>query len=423
MIIHTVRSGESIYGIARRYGVDPAAITDANRLANPSSLVVGQTIVIPGDFSVHTVASGESMYTIARNNSVPLNSLVAVNPQVNPMRLQPGQELIVPRAPGKLGTIFVNGYAFPNISMEVLRGTLPYLTYRSIFSYQVRPDGSLITINDEPLIEAARTQGVAPMMVITNIEEGASFSGELAHSILTNPQVQDTLLSNVLSTLRAKNYYGLDIDFEYILPEDRENYNNFMRKVSAALRGYTLSVALAPKLSADQRGVLYEAHDYPVMGALVDHVILMTYEWGYTYGPAMAVSPINQVRRVLQYAVTAIPSEKILMGMPNYGYDWTLPFVRGSAARTLTNTGAVLQASRVGADISYDTASQAPFYTYYDSDRKQHEVWFDDARSIQARLRLVSEFDLGGVSYWTINSFTAQNWLVLDSMYNVRKVI
>jgi spore germination protein len=394
-------------------------------LANPSSLVVGQTIVIPGDFLVHTVSAGESMFAIARNYSVPLSSLITANPQVSPSRLQPGQELIVPRAPEKLGTIFVNGYAFPNIRTDVLQKTLPYLTYLSIFSHQVRPDGSLAPINDTPLIEAARAAGVAPMMVITNIEEGASFSGELAHEILTSTQVQDTLLNNVLSTLRAKNYYGLDVDFEYIFPEDRENYNNFMRRVSAALRpeGYILTVALAPKISADQRGVLYEAHDYPVMGALVDHVILMTYEWGYTYGPAMAVSPINQVRRVLQYAVTAIPSEKILMGMPNYGYDWTLPFVRGTAARTLTNAGAVLQASRVGAAISYDTASQAPFYTYYDSERKQHEVWFDDARSIQARLRLVSEFDLGGVSYWTINSFTPQNWLVLDSMYNVRKVI
>jgi spore germination protein len=252
------------------------------------------------------------MFAIARNYSVPLSSLITANPQVSPSRLQPGQELIVPRAPEKLGTIFVNGYAFPNIRTDVLQKTLPYLTYLSIFSHQVRPDGSLAPLTDTPLIEAARAAGVAPMMVITNIEEGASFSGELAHEILTSTQVQDTLLNNVLSTLRAKNYYGLDVDFEYIFPEDRENYNNFMRRVSAALRpeGYILTVALAPKISADQRGVLYEAHDYPVMGALVDHVILMTYEWGYTYGPAMAVSPINQVRRVLQYAVTANPVRK-----------------------------------------------------------------------------------------------------------------
>jgi spore germination protein len=83
----------------------------------------------------------------------------------------------------------------------------------------------------------------------------------------------------------------------------------------------------------------------------------------------------------------------------------------------------VEQAFRVGAEIQFDARSQAPFYNYYDAQGRRHEVWFDDARSIQARLRLVDIYGLGGVSYWTINSFTPQNWLVLDSMYNVRKVI
>ena len=156
---------------------------------------------------------------------------------------------------------------------------------------------------------------------------------------------------------------------------------------------------------------------------MVDHIILMTYEWGYTYGPAQAVSPIDQVERVLQYAVSVIPPEKILMGMPNYGYDWTLPFVEGSAARTLTLNGAIELAQRVNARIEYDEKVQAPFFTYYDSSRRQHIVWFDDPRSIDARLRLVDKYNLGGVSYWTINSFYRQNWIILESLYNVNKVI
>ncbi len=137
----------------------------------------------------------------------------------------------------------------------------------------------------------------------------------------------------------------------------------------------------------------------------------------------MAVAPIDQVQKVLDYAVTVIPSEKILMGMPNYGYDWTLPFAEGSAARSLGNVAAVNQAGRVGARIMYEETSQAPFYNYYSQDGKRHEVWFDDARSIRARLSLVSDYNLGGVSYWTINSFFPQNWIVLESMYNIKKVI
>lgn len=365
------------------------------------------------------------MYSIARKFGIPLSTLLAANPRISPSRLQVGQTLIIPLPPQKVREIYVNGYAFPEIEADVLQNTLPYLSFLSIFSYQVRPDGSLKSINDAGPIQASLNAGVAPLMVITNIEEGAGFSSELAHGILTNIQIQNTLINNVIAVMEEKGYTGLNIDFEYLYPEDRQNYNNFISRTVNRLRpmGYSVSVAVAPKNRADQKGLLYEAHDYPALGALVDHVIIMTYEWGYLRGPAMAVAPVNEVRKVLDYATGVIPSEKILMGMPNYGYDWTLPFVRGSTARLLTNYGAVLLAARVGANIRYDNISQAPFFNYYSSDGKRHEVWFDDARSIAARLALVDEYNLGGVSYWTINNFFAPNWLVLDSMYDVRKVM
>ena len=112
--------------------------------------------------------------------------------------------------------------------------------------------------------------------------------------------------------------------------------------------GYTVTTALAPKISADQRGLLYEAHDYAFHGATVDHIILMTYEWGYTYSPPRAVEHVNLDEEVFQYAVNENPSRKILMGIPNYGYNWTLPFVQGSAARI--SAAAVNLALRRGTD-------------------------------------------------------------------------
>jgi spore germination protein len=262
-------------------------------------------------------------------------------------------------------------------------------------------------------------------MVITNIIEGGSFDSNLAHSILSSAEVRGTLIENVVANMQNKNYYGLDIDFEYIFPTDRENYNTFIREATERLHplGYTVTTNLAPKVTLNQPGLLYEAHDYVAHGRLADHVVLMTYEWGYTYGPPQAVAPIDQVERVLRTAISVIPSEKILMGIPNYGYDWTLPFSRGSAAESLTLNGAVNRAADVGAEIRFDQKSQSPFYNYYDRSGKQHEVWFEDARSIEAKLSLVSKYNLLGVSYWTINTFFNQNWLVLRSMYNIRRVL
>jgi spore germination protein len=426
LVIYVVRQGDSVYSIASRYGVSPQEVINLNQIENPQRLVIGQALVIPVDSFQYTVASGDSLYSIARRYGVTVDQILAVNPQItNPSLIYTGQDINIPTSNPNKRTIDVNGYAFPNIRDITLRSTLPYLTFLSIFSYQVRADGSLVTIDDQRLIDTARQYNVAPMMVITNILEGGSFDSDLASTILSSQEVQNTLIQNILNTLQAKNYSGLDIDFEYIYPSDRELYNAFLERVVATLRplGYIITTAVAPKISATQQGTLYEAHDYPVHGRLMDHVIIMTYEWGYTYGPPLAVSPINEVARVLNYAVTAIPPEKILMGMPNYGYDWTLPYTPGTAARTVTNTGAVNLAANVGANIQYDTNSQAPFFNYYDSSGRRHVVWFDDARSINARLELVDRFGLGGVSYWTINSFFNQQWLVLSSQYNVNKVL
>lgn len=426
MIIHVVQSGDSIYSISRKYGVPMQKILDDNKLTSTQPLMIGQAILVMTDNIRHTVKKGESLYTIAQYYGTTVQKILEANPQItNPSNIQVGQIIFIPVSKPKLGTIDVNGYAFASIDRKVLDDTLPHLTFLSIFSYQVRPDGSLNSINDTPLIEAARAKDVAPMMVITNIREGGSFDSDLAHTILTNVQTQLTLIENIVKILDEKNYYGLDIDFEYIYPEDRQNYNNFVSRVVNRLRplGYSVATSLAPKTSANQPGLLYEAHDYPAHGALVDHVILMTYEWGYTYGPAQAVAPLNQVEKVLQYAVSVIPSKKILMGIPNYGYDWTLPFVQGSAARSLSNNGAVDLAAKVGAQIFFDAKAQSPYFTYYDANKKKHVVWFEDARSIQAKLLLVNKYNLGGVSIWTIMNFFPQMWLVLESMYNVRKVL
>jgi len=426
MDIHVVRPGESIYTIANQYGVSWQKIVSDNELQNPNQLVPGQTLVILQGNRQHVVRRGESLFLIAAQYQVRISDLLRANPQItDPSRLTLGQVINIPERSINFGPIMVNGYAFPNINMDVLRKTLPYLTFLSIFSYQVNSDGSLDTINDVPLIQAARAARVAPLMVITNIGDEGGFDSDLASIILSSDSLQDTLLNNVVRIMQEKNYTGLDIDFEYIYPRDREKYNNFLRKVVARLRpmGFSVTTALAPKTSAEQVGTLYEAHDYPVHGALADHVILMTYEWGYTYSPPMAVAPINEVRRVLNYAVTAIPREKIFMGIPNYGYNWTLPFEEGSAAQTVTNVGAVDLAYRVGAFTNFDPIAQAPFFRYYDENGREHEVWFEDARSILAKLTLANEFRVGGISYWTINSYFPQNWLVLSSVYNIRKVL
>lgn len=427
MIIHVVQPGDTIYTIARQYNTSPQKIITDNELQNPNELVVGQTLVILVPDQVHTVQPGDTLENIAQRYGTTVVELLQYNPQITHAdAIFPGDQITITLDQEKRGPIYVIGYAYPNIDRTVLMKTLPYLTYLTLFTYGITPEGDLIGIDDEELIRIARDYGVAPLMLISTLTEEGTFSNELAHTILNDQEIQNNLIENVVRTMRERQYSGLDIDFEYVLPEDREKFVAFVQNMTNRLNeeGFTVLTALAPKISADQPGLLYEAHDYPALAEASDRVLLMTYEWGYTYGPAMAVAPVDRVREVLDYAVTEIPREKIYMGIPNYGYDFILPYVQGvSRADSVSNVEAVELAADVGAPIQYDEVSQAPFFVYYDNQGRQHQVWFEDARSIEAKLDLFSEYGFEGVGYWNVMRYFPQNWLVVSSLYDIAKVL
>ena len=135
--------------------------------------------------------------------------------------------------------------------------------------------------------------------------------------------------------------------------------------------GFFVSTSLAPKVSGAQKGLLYEAHDYEAHGRIADFVVLMTYEWGYRFGPPQAISPLNQIQRVLDYAVTVIPRDKIFFGFQIYARDWVLPHVPGSEAETFSQQEAVRRAVQHNVAIQYDETAQSPFYRYADDQGKR----------------------------------------------------
>ena len=422
--IYVVKSGDTVHQIARRHSTPVDGIIAANQLQNPDVLSVGQALVIRNNENRRTVGRGDTLYSIARRYGVSLPRLMAANPQIaNPNHIYPGQTVVIPTDVRQMREIIVNGYV-TDASDSTLNAALPYLTFLSPFSYRSDLFGNLTpTFNLNVTLSAG--QRTANLLTLTNLLEAGGFSGQIAHAILTDQSVQDKFLENVEALLREGGWYGVNVDFEYIYQFDRDSYNQFLRRLTERMHqlGYIVVTALAPKLSDSQQGLLYEAHDYAFHGRTVDYVVLMTYEWGYTYGPAMAVAPLDKVRQVLDYATQAIPAGDILMGMPNYGYDWTLPFAQGTAARSLSSVDAVTLAGQVGAGIRYDQAAQSPFFRYYDEDGRQHEVWFEDARSLRAKYGLVNEYGLAGVSFWNLNNPFHTNFIVLESMFSVEKVL
>lgn len=374
---------------------------------------------------IYVVQPGDSLDRIAGIYGTTIAELSYANQIPYPYSLAVGQALLVPVGEGDVErrVVTANGYAYPFISPWVLEQTLPYLTNLLVFSYGFTTEGQLIppAVSDEWMIQAAQRSFVSPVLVLTPLGADGRFNNNLIHEVVTSETARETLISNLLQAMEENGFRGVDVDFEYILAEDRDLFTSFVADLRMKMNesGYVVSVALAPKTSADQPGLLYEGKDYRGLGEAADEVLLMAYEWGYTYGPAMAVAPLNKVRQVVEYALTEIPSEKINLGIPNYGYDWTLPYVKGeSKAVTIGHVEAVQIAIENNVSIQYDETAQSPYFNYIREGR-EHEVWFEDVCSLRAKFNLLNEYDLKGIGVWQIMRLFRAMWLLYSDIFYV----
>lgn len=426
MQIHVVKPGQTVSSIARHYGVDAAWIRQYNGLTDPDRLAVGQSLVILRPAEIYTVQPGDTLYTIAVRNGTTPRQLLRNNPDLKGQpQLTPGQTLVLRLEDAPEAQIQVHGYAYPFVQKPILEEILPFATYLAPFTYKISRENTLIPLDDLALIELARSYGVSPLMHVSNLSEEDVFSPEIAARVLQSPASQAAMTAQVVAQMQRQGYDGIDVDFERVDASDAAAYAAWLDQLRGQVQaaGGILLAALAPKTSGMQPGQTYEGHDYAAIGRAVDAVLLMTYEWGYRASWPRAVAPLEPVRQVVEYAVGEIGAEKLLLGIPNYGYDWPLPFVAGQTlARSLSNPEAVQLAVDYGAEIQFDQTQQTPWFQYTDGQGQAHEVWFEDARSCRVKYELVSQYGLRGVGFWNFMRPFAQGFQVLNAMFQIQEV-
>jgi spore germination protein len=425
MDIYIIKSGDTLEAISRQTGVSKEQLAIDNNITESDKLAVGEALIILTPAFTDRAQTDDSTKSIARRNDIPEKTLRRLNPALSTEPPAPGEEIILKYTDNAVYDFVTLGYMYDFISENTLKTALPYLTYAIIFGYGFNENGEILRVNDSRILTAAREADTKILLSLSLITDSGRFDNPNLSRFMTDRIYQDVVLDNMLALIKEKNADGMDLDMEYIPPEYKLEFISMIRNAATLLHnsGYVLSVALAPKTSAEQTGLLYEAHDYRAIGEIADFLFLMTYEWGYKYGPPMAVAPLPNVRRVLEYALTEIPPKKIILGIPNYGYDWPLPYIRDiTAAETISNIEAIDRSIRMGAEIEFDERAASPFYNYPERGAlipHNHIVWFEDVRSVMEKMDLAAENGILGIGYWNVMNPFNQNFLLLASKYGV----
>lgn len=425
MYIHVVQPGDTIYTIADTYGISPVRLVMENDIMSPYNLIIGEALVILIPSQTYVVQEGDSLESIAKAQGTDVMELLRNNPDVSGRELYTGEELVISYADERTETTKTNGFVYPFIDRGTLRKTLPYLTYLTIYSYQIMPNGNLIEINDSEIIQIAREFGVAPIMFINAPHEGEDVDTDIAHNLITDTQIRGTFINNVLNIVRSKGYHGINIDTPYVQPRDRESYVELIADITGQLNkeGFTVTVTIAPSTFEVSTGIIYAGVDYTGLSQAANDVLYqLVYAWRYPRNLPISVLPFETVTQTMDSAIKLISPEKYLLGISIVGYIWEFPYFAAVTYANFLNYNSAMQlAEDVGSPIQFNERSRSAYFQYIDDDI-EYMAWFKDSRVIYPFLTYLQYYGLEGISIWNIMYFTTSIWLLINSQYLIEKV-
>lgn len=419
MFTHTVQTGDTLFSISNRYDTSVDLLRSVNGLVE-TNIVPGQSLLIP--LYVYTVQPGDTLTMIARKAYVSVEQLRTSNSPLNLTNLQPGMKLSIPDISNYIaGTLTYYVVQSPERDRTLINDFAPYASSIAMFDYHFAANGDIVNdLNDLVAIETTWRNRVTPLVTITNLtSEG--FSSDLVKQVLNNPTSRTNLVNNIYYLVARKGYGGVNIDFERVREEERDLYTGFLRQLRDRFKpaGYVLTVAVPAKTSEDIPWL--KGYDFGGIGSVVNFMFIMAYDWHHAGSEPGPVAPITEVRKTIEFAINQVPRRKIILGVPLYGYDWIVPHKPGDIAPAISNENSIKKAMRYQSPIQYSEEYQSPFFRYRDQ-QGQHEVWFEDVRSMSAKMMLVRQYGLQSIGAWQLTLGFPQGPWLLTKFFTIRKV-
>ncbi len=428
--LYTVAPGDTLYLIAQKHQTSVETIRQLNGLEN-NLIYAGQALVIPDQVPVHIVAEGENLYRIAKLYNTTVSAIVSGN-NLPDDSLRVGQLLRINSGRYERPNAFIVGYYteeedyLPSSAWSTIVH-MSDLSYVAPFWFRLNQydptdletAGYFSQSEARRIVAAAHARNVQVIPVIHNfLYEDKSLTKNLVTEMLSRPESRRKCIDNITWLIEFYGFDGVNMDFEGIRVSDRDNLSVFYQELGDRLRakGYLFTVAV-PAKSSDWDNPWAAPYDYSAIGRAADLVVLMMYnEHGWPGSGPGPVSSIGFNHAVLKYAVNKIPTHKIIVSEPVFGFDFNLQTAKNDY---LSHELAMQRVKNFGAAPLFDVTSQTPFFSYT-ADNQRHEVWYEDAESLKRKLDLIREYDIAGLALWRLGLEDPAIWQTIRERVNIR---
>lgn len=237
--------------------------------------------------------------------------------------------------------------------------------------------------------------------------------------ILSDYKLRNSLINNILNVAETYNLDGINIDFENLNLEDKDNFSRFIIELSPRLRdlGKVLSVDVTAPDGSENWSLCYDRN---IIGKVADYIVFMAYDQhGVSSKEAGTVAGYNWDEANIKKFIEReeIDSTKIVLGIPFYTRIWTEE--NGTLKSSTIDMNNIEKSIPSDATKVWDDDLKQ-YYVEYTKDQKKYKIWVEDEKSIENKLDLVEKYNLAGAAYWEKDRETEDVWNIISQKLNIK---
>ncbi len=452
-MIYTVMPGDTLFLLARRFNTTIESIMALNNLTS-TSLTAGQRIIIPLYTEVVVNVDRANVRTGAGVN-YPVKAVMVRGARLPVIGDTQGWYRVVlfDESDGWISATTVNRRVYGgekpiivNVGFYTLEEgpTLPssfnsfvnntaQISQLPIFMWRISQSnpttvekfGQFTDQEVRTLVAIAHRNNIKIMPVVHNLlyrPGGVALAKDIVRELVRVPQNRTAFAFSLVRLIEQYNFDGVNIDIEDVHVEDSQNLSALFMEISRVLRsrGYYFSASVPSRISDEPFNPFSDPFDYSVIGQAVDQFVVMLYnEFGWPGSPPGPPVTIGWMDRVVRYTMTKMPAWKIVAAVSVFGFDFNLDTGRNTY---VTYEMAVNRAANYNSEIIFDEETQTPMFSYTDAQGNRHEVWFEDTRSLRAKIDLAWRLGISGVALWRLGMEDPGIWNMLANEVVVKKL-